>query len=149
MERRIFGGGMDMKVTRASWITIVLVLGLLSGFQSAVSMLDSSQDISFDQPFDMLRRLALKDPLYGAEEGYGSTEQPSYPPLEIRASDLPQFEYMAASPYYRVFFKGTAMRMEIGEAWIELELVGNDLEQAQTGSPSTDRNSKHYGSWIK
>ncbi|MBU7038462.1 MAG: DUF2341 domain-containing protein [Theionarchaea archaeon] len=127
-----------MKVIKVSWITIALILGLLSISQNVFSTLESSQDIVLNQPFDMVRHFALEDPLYRTEEAYGSTEQPSHPPLEIHASDIPQFEYMAASPYYKVFFKGTAMRMEIGEAWIEFEMVGNDLEQVQKGRISVD-----------
>jgi hypothetical protein len=51
---------MDMKVIRVSWITIILALGLLPGFQNAAPMLDGSQDISFDHPFNTSRRRRMK-----------------------------------------------------------------------------------------
>jgi hypothetical protein len=131
-----------MKVVKASWMISVLVLGLVFSAQSIGSVMNApAQEGDFDQPFiDAVRHFALQDGVYGIEENYGYTESPSYEPLEVHSSSNQDYEYMADSPYYTVFFNGQTMRMEIGEAWIELELVESDSEEVQAGESDSEDN---------
>jgi RHS repeat-associated protein len=131
-----------MKVVKASWMISVLVLGLVFSAQSIGSVMNApAQERDFDQPFtDAVRHFALQDGIYGIEENYGYTESPSHEPLEVHSSSNQDYEYMADSPYYTVFFNGQTMRMEIGDAWIELELVESDSEEVQTGESTSEDN---------
>ncbi|MBU7022473.1 MAG: RHS repeat protein [Theionarchaea archaeon] len=131
-----------MKVVEVSWMICVLALGLVFSAQSIGSVMNApAQEHNFDQPFtDAVRHFTLQDGLYGIEENYGYTESPSHDPLEIHSSSNQDYEYMADSPYYTVFLDGQAMRMEIGEAWIVLELVESDSEEVQTGESAPSEN---------
>ena len=113
-----------MKKMSAVVVAVVLSVGLVSSTQGLAAVAGNpSDDIVLDQSFDRLRRFALNDATTGSEEYYGFTETPEYEALEIHASDDPRFEYMAHSPYYKVFFKGRVMRVTVGDRWIECELA--------------------------
>ncbi|MGC1123219.1 MAG: RHS repeat-associated core domain-containing protein [Candidatus Methanofastidiosia archaeon] len=132
-----------MEVTKASWMISILVLGLVFSAQSIGSVVNvPAQEGDFDQPFtDAVRHFALQDGVCGIEENnMYYTEPPSIEPLEVHSSSNRDYQYMADSPYYTVFFNGPTMRMEIGEAWIELELVENDSEEVQTGESTSSDN---------
>ncbi|MBU7025416.1 MAG: RHS repeat protein, partial [Theionarchaea archaeon] len=76
-----------------------------------------------------------------SEEHYGYTATPEYQPLEIHASDNPLFDHMAVSPYYKVYFKGTTVKMAVKDAWIEFELENQKLGEVLNVEPVIDQNS--------
>ncbi len=100
------------------FIVAVLILGIVPPAGNPI--LNSSQNGEFSLP-ERSGHLAFNDGI-PCNEYYGYTEAPQYQPLEIHQSDDSNFEYMASSPYYKIYFKGTKVRMNLGEAWIELEL---------------------------
>ena len=111
-------------------LSLVLSVGNLAGLSRP-----SSESVFVNQSFDRLRQFALEDGAPAFEKYYGYTETPAYEPLEVHASDDPNFDYMAASPYYKVYFKGTMVRMSVGDAWIEFDLphqVMGDILNAET-----------------
>jgi hypothetical protein len=111
-----------MRDMSAVFAVIILFLGLLSnGHGMAAVMADPSEEI-VDQSPDRMRHFSLSDGIPGSEEYYGYTQIPVYQPLEIHASDDLNFQYMARSPYYKVYFKGKKVRMSVGNSWIEFEL---------------------------
>ncbi|MBU7038656.1 MAG: hypothetical protein HXS52_12060 [Theionarchaea archaeon] len=129
------------RIFRVFCIGAILFMGLLFNVQLLAGMTDiPSEGVVPGSPLDRLRHVTLQDAVYGIEENYGYTESPSHEPLEVHSSSSQDYEYMADSPYYTVFFDGQTMRMEIGDAWIELELVENDSEEVQTGESDSEDN---------
>ncbi|MBU7034865.1 MAG: RHS repeat protein, partial [Theionarchaea archaeon] len=129
------------RISKVFCIGAILFMGLLFNVQLLAGMTDiPSKGVVSGGPLDRLRHFALQDGVYGIEENYGYTESPSHDPLEVHSSSSQDYEYMADSPYYTVFFDGQTMRMEIGDAWIELELVENDSEEVQTGESDPEDN---------
>jgi len=109
---------------KAIGLAAILLFGLISSMHSlaAVLVIPSEEGLP-DSSFDRKRYFALQDAVPGGEEFYGSTPTPEYQPLEVHRSDDPQYEYMAASPYYKVFFRDRTMKMRVKDAWIEFELA--------------------------
>jgi hypothetical protein len=52
-------------------------------------------------------------PEYAVDEFYGSTEAPTYEALEIHESSDPAFDYVAHSPYYKAYFKGSDLKVVV------------------------------------
>ncbi|MBU7015919.1 MAG: hypothetical protein HXS44_00305, partial [Theionarchaea archaeon] len=87
----------------------------------AAALANPLEEIVVDQSLDKMRHFSLRDGIPGFEEYYGYTQTPEQP-LEIHASDDLNFQYMAHSPYYKVYFKEKKVRMSVGNSWIEFEL---------------------------
>jgi hypothetical protein len=121
-----------MKKGYASSLAVMLLLGFLFHVHSlAAIVVFPSEDIVTDHPFAK-RHFALQDAAADSNEYYGYTEEPDRPPLEIVDSDVPDFEYMAVTPYYKVFFKGTSVKMVVQDAWIAFSLVEQELGKVNT-----------------
>ncbi len=106
-------------------IAVVLFMGLVSNAQSLSSLGSSKGEFSEsvkDESFGQLRHLVLRDAVPVFEEDSGTFTVPDHPPLEVHKSDDSQFEYMAETPYYKVYFKGTTVRMSVGERWVQFEM---------------------------
>ncbi len=114
-----------MRVVYLSVIATVLLMGLLYDVQSLSALGSSGGEFSEsvrDQPFDLLRHFVLRDAVPAFEENSGSAAVPEYPALAVHKSDDSQFEYMADTPYYKVYFKGVTVRMSVGERWVQFEM---------------------------
>ncbi len=132
-----------MKI-HACLIVALLCIGLMFGFGSLAATVESGEALEQplqDQSFDRLRHFTVNDAVSGTEEFYGQTAVPEHDPLEIHASDVPGFERMAVSPYYKVFFSGTTVRMCIGSTWIAFELSEQQLGTIKNVNPVVDKNS--------
>ena len=111
-------------------VVAILWIGLVSHVQGLAAVEWISEEIVRDQSFDRLQHFTLGDAV-PAEEYYGYTALPVNDPLDIQVSDDPAFEYMAVSPYYKVFFKGSTARMSVTGAWIEFEVAAQTLGDVQ------------------
>jgi RHS repeat-associated protein len=121
-------GAESMKTLKMIIVGAILCMSLVFVMGSPAGMLDMSENAHNDSGFlSEVRHFALKDAVTSPEENYGYTEPSEYKPLEIHASSDASFDYMAVSPYYKVFFKGTKVRMTLGEAWVEFELAEQEL----------------------
>jgi RHS repeat-associated protein len=124
------------------WSVIVgslLIVALVSQSESlSAALFPEDEKIIFDFSFDALKRMYTDDslPLYAVEEFYGSTDTPTYEALEVHASSDPAFDYMAHSPYYTAFFKGSDLKVVIGGRWIMLSLQDQELGEVQGVSDS-------------
>ena len=120
----------------------ILWMGLVFNAESLAGLSDTSEEqIIVNQSLDRLRHYALQDAVPVLEEHYGYTVTPEYQPLEIHASDDPLFEHMAVSPYYKVYFKGTTVRMVVKDSWINLELGNQELGDILNAESVIDQNS--------
>jgi len=130
-----------MKLKEIS-IIIIIWLGLLFHTQGLAAVLvEPCEERIIDYSFDRLRYLTLDDAVTGSKEFYGVTKVPEYGALKIHASDDPQFEYTAHSPYYKVFFKGKTIKMVVKDAWIQFELgdeLGVDTVPGQKNPGNTE-----------
>ena len=120
--------GLDDRVVK---ISVVICIGtaffvsLICNAQLLAGVMDvPSEGIVYENPLDRLRYGALQDAVPFFQEYYGYTPVPEYQPLEVHESDNPAYEYMAVSPYYKVYFKGNRVRMSVKneDTWIEYEL---------------------------
>jgi len=136
-----------MRKMKAMVMAVILWVGLVSSIQGLAAVIaNPSEDIVLDQSFDTLRRFVLNDAVAGLKEYYRSTEVPEYQALEyqgleIRPSNDPQFEYVAYSPYYKVFFKGKTVKMTVKDAWIQFELgeeLGTDAKPESKNLENTE-----------
>jgi len=115
------------------WSVIVgslLILALFSQSESlAAALFPDNREFNADFSFNRLNRMYFNDStvVSAIEEFYGSTETPEHEALEVHASSDPAFDYMAHSPYYKVFFKGSEMKVVVGESWITLSLLDQEL----------------------
>ena len=115
----------------------------------AAVLANPSEEISVGQSFDRLRHFSLNDGIPGDSVLFfqttpvtsGPEKRLNSAPFNIQVCDDPQFDYMAASPYYKVFFKGTRMRMSIKDAWIEFELPGQKLGEIKSAESTVFKNS--------
>ncbi|KYK30358.1 MAG: hypothetical protein AYK19_18425 [Theionarchaea archaeon DG-70-1] len=131
-----------MREISVSIMVAILWMGLVFNAESLAGLSDTSEEqIIVNQSLDRLRHYALQDAVPALEEYYGYTVTPEYQPLEIHTSDDPLFEYMAVSPYYKVYFKGTTVRMSVRDAWIELELGNQKLGEILNAESTIDQNS--------
>ncbi|MBU7025329.1 MAG: hypothetical protein HXS48_00190, partial [Theionarchaea archaeon] len=125
-----------------STMVAILWMGSVFNVESLAGLSDNSEEqIIVNQSLDRLRHYALQDAVPVLEEHYGYTVTPEYQPLEIHASDDPLFEHMAVSPYYKVYFKGTTVRMVVKDSWINLELGNQELGDILNAESVIDQNS--------
>ena len=125
-----------------STMVAILWMGSVFNVESLAGLSDNSEEqIIVNQSLDRLRHYALQDAAPVLEEHYGYTVTPEYQPLEIHASDDPLFEHMAVSPYYKVYFKGTTVRMVVKDSWINLELGNQELGDILNAESVIDQNS--------
>jgi RHS repeat-associated protein len=114
----------EMRVIYTVAITAILFMGLLFSAESMAGVVNTPPELVLpDQKLDRLQYLTLQDAVSGTTDFYGNTPEPEYQPLEVHRSDDSQFDYMAQSPYYKVFFKGRTLKVKVKDAWIELELA--------------------------
>jgi RHS repeat-associated protein len=121
-------------------VVAILWIGLVSHGQGLAAVEWISEEIVGDQSFDRLQHFTLGDAV-PAEEYYGYTALPVYDPLDIQVSDDPAFEYMAVSPYYKVFFKGSTAKMSVNGAWIEFEVAAQTLGDVQSAESVIEQSS--------
>jgi hypothetical protein len=107
----------------AGLIVAILCMGVLFNLESLNGVFNFSEEITGDPISGKLQHFALQDAVPAFEEQYGYTAVPNHQPLEVHASDDPAFEYMAHTPYYKVYFKGNIVHVHVGDAWIEFELT--------------------------
>jgi hypothetical protein len=119
-----------MKRMKAVILVGILVLGLGSSVQGlAAGMVGPPEAVSVNQSLGQVGRFALQDGIPYCEVGSPGTISGGVgsPSLCVRSSNDAQFEYVAASPYYKVFFKDTVMRMQFEHGWIELGVPEQEL----------------------
>jgi len=115
------------------WSVIVgslLIVALVSQSESlSAALFPEDEKITFDFSLNRLKRMNVNDskPVYAVEEFYGSTDTPAYEALKVHTSSDPAFDYMAHSPYYTAFFKGSDLKVTIGDSWITLSLKDQEL----------------------
>ncbi|MBU7030457.1 MAG: DUF2341 domain-containing protein [Theionarchaea archaeon] len=131
-----------MKKAYRGLIAAILFMGLFSHAGNVVGRVTlSSDDLMSDLSFDVLRHFVLRDAEPVVEEPSGYTETPVHQPLQIHASEDPQFEYMAVSPYYKVYFKGTSFTMRMRNAWVAFELKEQNLGEKRDAISLVNQNS--------
>ena len=133
-----------MKDVWVCFTTAILLLALFSNAQSLAAVLGNpSEEGAIDLSFDRVRNFTLNDGLRFSESAVESeyTETPVDTFIAVRESSDPEFEYMAASPYYKVFFKETLMRMNVQDAWVELQLPEQNLGETQNVTAVPEENS--------
>jgi RHS repeat-associated protein len=119
-----------MKRVKVIILMVILWLGFVASVQGLTAgVVWPPEEIGVNQSINHVGRFALQDgiPYSETAPGEGSDEVVGQAPLCVRSSNDPQFEYMAASPYYKVFFKDTVMRMQFENTWIELGLPEQNL----------------------
>ena len=122
----------------------LLILALFSQSGSLVAaLLYDNKGFNADFSFNRLNRMYFNDSsvVSAIEEFYGSTETPEHEALEVHASSDPAFEYMAHSPYYKVFFKGSEMKVVVGDSWISLSLLDQELGEVAGQSRTPTENA--------
>jgi hypothetical protein len=122
-------------------IVVTLCISLFGSSVSLAHVASPPEDMIFDFSLDKSRHFSLSGEAAaysGSEENYGNTPVPEYQALEVHASDDPNFDYMAHSPYYKVFFKGKKVRMSVGDYWIEFRL-GKEAEALYKTSKSEEK----------
>jgi len=101
-------------MVKAIGLAAILLFGLISSMHSLAAVLVTpSEEEVVDFSFDRMRRFALQDAVPNSERTFGETEIPDHPPLQIVPSDVSGFEHMAQSPYYKVFFEKTRVKMVV------------------------------------
>jgi len=129
---------------------IILCMSLIFHVENLAGILDYyPEDVVREQLFDRLRRFSLQDAVTDSREFYGFTgtagdQGLGYQGLEIRPSNDSQFEYVAHSPYYKVYFKGKTVRMVVKDAWIQFELgeeLGTDTKSESKKQENTELTS--------
>jgi len=132
---------------RKLWSAVVgslLILALVSQSESLAAVLyPEDEDFRFDFSLDRLNRMYVDDsiPVYAVEEFYGSTEAPTYEALEIHESSDHAFDYVAHSPYYKAYFKGSDLKVVVGNSWITLSLKDQELGDVQGVSSTPTENT--------
>ncbi|MGD2250943.1 MAG: RHS repeat-associated core domain-containing protein [Candidatus Methanofastidiosia archaeon] len=124
MEIENSSTGRCITISKVTCIGAILILGLMFNVQFLAGMVDiPSEKVLYDGALGR-NFFGLQDGMSGSpeQEFYGYTPVPAHDALEIHASDNPAFWYKAVSPYYKVYFKGNTVRMDINNAWIEYEL---------------------------
>ena len=127
-------GDERMKKIVAVIVGSLLIVALVSQSESlSAALFPEDEKIIFDFSLNTLKRMYTDDslPVYAVEEFYGSTDTPVYEALEVHASSDPAFDYMAHSPYYTAFFKGSDLKVTIGDSWITLSLKDQELGDVQ------------------
>jgi len=121
-----------MKMIKAIGLAAILLFGLVSSISSlaAVLVISSEEEVP-DFSFDQMRRFALQDAVPISERTFGETEIPDHPPVHIVSSDAADFEHMAQSPYYKVFFEKTTVKIVVQNYWVELKLPDQELGEVR------------------
>ncbi|MBU7046793.1 MAG: hypothetical protein HXS54_10185 [Theionarchaea archaeon] len=114
-----------MKGVYAVLVVTILVTGFTAHVGSLAGSYNDSRVIP-DQSLDQVRHFALQDGIPAGEEYSGYTETPLHQPLDVQVSDDSHFDYMASSPYYKVYFTGARARVVVQDAWIEWELINQE-----------------------
>jgi len=130
-----------VKTGKVVLIGAILSMGLIFHAVGSVGLLVHPHEEGVVDQLGQLRHFALKDAIPAIEEHYGYTAAPEHQPLQIHTSDDPLFEYMAHSPYYKVYFKGTSMKLSVQDAWIALELPEQGLGEVQNVKSAVDVSS--------
>jgi RHS repeat-associated protein len=132
-----------MKRIYAVLVATVLILGFTAQVGNLAGLLDNDSEGVRDQSFDQLRHVTLQDGIPALEKDYqyGVTDSPTPQVLEIQTSDDSSYDYMARSPYYKIYFKGGKVRMIVQDAWVEFELVNQDLGDIQSGEQVKSENT--------
>jgi RHS repeat-associated protein len=134
-----------MRVLYTWLIATILFVGLAFSGQAHGQMGSHPESVT-DLSLDRSKNFALQDAMTGNQESFGHTNPPAYQALEIHASDDNSYDYMAHSPYYKVYFKGNTARMKVKDSWIEFEVTqlsgkGLKLERKQGITPNVNQNS--------
>jgi RHS repeat-associated protein len=146
-----------MSITKAVCIGAALFVSLMLHVQLLAGAMDTSfEGMVYGVPLDKGRHVALQDAVPLFQKEYGYTPTPEHHPLEVHESDNPAYEYMAASPYYTVYFKGNVVRMSIKneDTWVEWELEyltamgesegeklhSEEVKTPSAGEPAADQN---------
>jgi RHS repeat-associated protein len=132
-----------MRGIYAVLVATVLILGFTAQVGNLAGLIKSNSEGVRDQSFDQLRHVTLQDGIPAVEEyyRYGVTDSPLHQELEIQTSDDSSYDYMARSPYYKIYFKGSKVRMIVQDAWVEFELVNQDLGDIQSGEQVKSENT--------
>ncbi|MBU7047231.1 MAG: RHS repeat protein [Theionarchaea archaeon] len=133
-----------MRIICSGLMAAIFVVGFLYNGSSLTGSLHyESEGLIPPQSFERIRHFALQDGLPPSEEFFADSNlrEALDPALSIQHCTDSPFEYMASSPYYRVFFKGTVMRMIVQGAWIEFELPCQNLGEIKSAAPVAYRNS--------
>jgi YD repeat-containing protein len=121
------------------WVVIVLVVGFMYSSEN-LTAIDYGEGMDHLEYSVGSQHVTLNDGVSGIEEGYGATKIPAFQPLTIHESDVPS-EYMAVTPYYKVFFSGTTVKMVVQDAWITFALVEQDFGPLGIAESVVDKNS--------
>ena len=112
-------------------IVVILFSGFFGSCESLAGfMIEKPEGFIPDFSLDELNHFQLEKEALSytkSEENYGDTPAPDHKALEVYESEDPDFEYMAHSPYYKIFFKGGRARILIKDSWIEFELMDQQL----------------------
>ncbi|MBU7012677.1 MAG: RHS repeat protein, partial [Theionarchaea archaeon] len=131
-----------MKMVKAIGLAAILLFGLISIMHNLAAVLVTpSEEEVVDFSFDRMRRFALQDAVPNSERTFGETEIPDHPPLQIVPSDVSGFEHMAQSPYYKVFFEKTRVKMVVQDYWIELRLPDQELGEVKETESVVSKNT--------
>jgi len=126
----------------AGLIIVLLCMGLSYDTGILAAGLDQSSELEPipSAGFSLDRRAyALDDVCLDFQQHQGYTKTPSYDALEIHESMDRPFEFMAESPYYKIFFTGRTARISVGNSQLTLELKGDHGEPPT--APFIDSNS--------
>jgi beta propeller repeat protein len=137
-------GDDKMKVLITIGLAAVLCLGLVSSVLGIAVVENSSfEDTEVDQSLDKLNRIALQDgiPVFERNLSGEHYEVSCHAPREIRTCDDPEFEYVAQSPYYTVYFNKDTMRMSVHDRWVEFTLPEQDLGKTMNATALAQDNS--------
>jgi hypothetical protein len=143
MEEKNSLDGRYVRISKVLSIGAILILGLMVNVQFLAGMVNIPPEKVLYSGSLGRNPFGLQDGISGSQEFYGYTPVPAHEALEIHASDDAEFWYMGVSPYYKVYFKGNTVRMDIYNKWIEYELAYvNDLVQEQEGSQLSTEESR-------
>jgi hypothetical protein len=117
----------NYNVLKAHTVVIILFVGVIASVQGLGAGLYTQEDVVY-QVNGMGHPLILHDGIPGVKMSspVGNKE---VKPLSrtVQHSNDPSYEYMAHSPYYKVYFKDKTMKMVFERSWIELEVQQHNL----------------------
>ena len=131
-----------MRKIQTCFIVPILILGLIANLQAVgVILYGSSESNLTNLNFNKIGFFSLSDPIKNFEEEYGSTNKPEYEALQIYQSENPKYEYMAVSPYYKIFFHKSTTKIIIKDTWIEFNFPEQKLGQKNHIQFAINKNS--------
>jgi hypothetical protein len=123
----IFFRGNNHKGLKAHAVVIILFVGVIASVQGLGAGLYTQEDVLY-QVSGRGQPLILHDGIPCSEMSSPVGNKEIKPlPRTVQHSNDPEYEYMAHSPYYRVYFKEKTMKMVFGSSWIELEVQQHNL----------------------